>query len=166
MKSRVTSKRFGSTNENRASHFASPIGRETICMYANSVWVNCITWHSVMTKMCWMCGCGSDHWQTRPIDGRSGWLQKLLWARGVSCSRRSDSASHPSLHLKSSLSWAKCQAEPFKMFFPAGRSQCLWTAKVSCRMSSLQHHFLTRLRCSGFLSHPKKVLFVKIIIND
>lgn len=28
MKSRVTSRRFGSANENRASHFASPSGRE------------------------------------------------------------------------------------------------------------------------------------------
>lgn len=67
MKSRVTSKRFGSTNENRASHFASPIGREMICMYANSVWVNCITWHSVMTKLCWICGWGS--FVTGPCQG-------------------------------------------------------------------------------------------------
>lgn len=49
MKSRVTRKRFGSSNENRASHFASPSGGEIICIYANCVGVNCITWHSEMT---------------------------------------------------------------------------------------------------------------------
>lgn len=38
MKSMVTSKRFGSANENRASrHTQSPIGREMICMNANAV---------------------------------------------------------------------------------------------------------------------------------
>lgn len=86
MKSRVTSQRFGSTNENRASHFASPIGREKICMYANSVWVNCITWHSVMTKLCWIRGCrpplhlgragGRDHGQRRLVVGESSCSQK------------------------------------------------------------------------------------------
>lgn len=148
MKSRVTSKRFGSTNENRASHFASPIGRATICMYANSVWVNCITWHSVMTKLCWMCGCGSDHWQTHPIDGRSGWLQKLLWAHVVSCSRRSDSectdVSHPSLHLKAHCHGLNVKLNHSKCSFPQ-EGPNVSGAKVSCWMPSVQHYFLTKI---------------------
>lgn len=82
MKSRVTSKRFGSTNENRASHFASPIGRETICMYANSVWVNCITWHWIMTKSCWFHGCrsttGPRQWSWRLTRSPRWWLVGML----------------------------------------------------------------------------------------